>query len=87
MSSSRPSQSSNNSGGSRNTVRIIAQTTSDAKLQANFEESGGYNICDKEHKNSVFIIKGAQRFFSSLQEDQSPSIKRNEVELHQKFIS
>ncbi|XP_061370991.1 phytochrome A-2 isoform X2 [Gastrolobium bilobum] len=40
MSSSRPSQSSNNSGRSRHSARIIAQTTVDAKLQATFEESG-----------------------------------------------
>ncbi|KAJ1425571.1 Signal transduction histidine kinase, dimerization/phosphoacceptor domain [Sesbania bispinosa] len=40
MSSSRPSQSSSNSGRSRHSARIIAQTTVDAKLQATFEESG-----------------------------------------------
>nr|P93673.1 RecName: Full=Phytochrome type A [Lathyrus sativus]AAB47994.1 phytochrome type A [Lathyrus sativus] len=40
MSTTRPSQSSNNSGRSRNSARIIAQTTVDAKLHATFEESG-----------------------------------------------
>lgn len=40
MSSSRPSQSSNNSGRSRHSARIIAQTTIDAKIHADFEESG-----------------------------------------------
>ena len=40
MSSSRPSQSSSNSGRSRHSARIIAQTTVDAKLHATFEESG-----------------------------------------------
>ncbi|KAL1339580.1 hypothetical protein AAHE18_U048700 [Arachis hypogaea] len=40
MSSSRPSQSSSNSGRSRHSARIIAQTTVDAKLHASFEESG-----------------------------------------------
>ncbi|XP_031398448.1 phytochrome A1 [Punica granatum] len=40
MSSSRPSQSSNNSNRSRHSARIIAQTTVDAKLHQDFEESG-----------------------------------------------
>ncbi|KAE9611890.1 hypothetical protein Lal_00048950 [Lupinus albus] len=40
MSSSRPTQSSNNSRRSRNSDRIIAQTTVDAKLHATFEDSG-----------------------------------------------
>ncbi|KAJ8773095.1 hypothetical protein K2173_028272 [Erythroxylum novogranatense] len=40
MSSSRPSHSSSNSGRSRHSTRIIAQTTVDAKLHADFEESG-----------------------------------------------
>ncbi|MFQ6650854.1 hypothetical protein Gotur_023641 [Gossypium turneri] len=40
MSSSRHSHSSNNSGRSRHSARIIAQTTVDAKLHADFEESG-----------------------------------------------
>lgn len=41
MSSSRPCQSSSNSGRSRHSNRVIAQTSVDAKLQADFEESGG----------------------------------------------
>ena len=40
MSSSRQSHTSNHSGRSRNSARIIAQTTVDAKLHADFEESG-----------------------------------------------
>ncbi|GAV76281.1 PAS_2 domain-containing protein, partial [Cephalotus follicularis] len=40
MSSSRPSQSSSNSVRSRHSARVIAQTTVDAMLHANFEESG-----------------------------------------------
>ncbi|XWS64600.1 hypothetical protein CRYUN_Cryun05aG0017100 [Craigia yunnanensis] len=40
MSSSRQSHSSNNSGRSRNSARIVAQTTVDAKLHADFDESG-----------------------------------------------
>ncbi|KAI9081068.1 hypothetical protein K1719_037048 [Acacia pycnantha] len=51
MSSSRPSQSSSNSGRSRHTARIIAQTTVDAKLHANFEESGS----SFDYSNSVRI--------------------------------
>ncbi|PPD93224.1 hypothetical protein GOBAR_DD09817 [Gossypium barbadense] len=39
MSSSRQSHSSNNSGRSRHSARVIAQTTLDAKLHAEFEES------------------------------------------------
>ncbi|KAI8021635.1 Phytochrome A1 [Camellia lanceoleosa] len=40
MSSSRPSQSSGSSGRAKHSARIIAQTTVDAKLHADFEESG-----------------------------------------------
>ncbi|XP_057961014.1 phytochrome A1-like [Malania oleifera] len=40
MSSSRPSHSSSNTGRSKHSARIIAQTTVDAKLHADFEESG-----------------------------------------------
>ncbi|KAL2536900.1 Phytochrome A [Forsythia ovata] len=40
MSSSRPSQSSTNSARSKHSARIIAQTSVDAKLHADFEESG-----------------------------------------------
>ncbi|KAK8712571.1 hypothetical protein V6N13_147808 [Hibiscus sabdariffa] len=39
MSSSRQSHSSNNSGRSRHSAQVIAQTTVDAKLHAEFEES------------------------------------------------
>lgn len=39
MSSSTPSQGSNNSGRSKHSVRIMAQTIVDAKLHADFEES------------------------------------------------
>ncbi|XP_010549119.1 PREDICTED: phytochrome A-like [Tarenaya hassleriana] len=42
MSASRPSQASGNSRRSRNSARIIAQTTVDAKLHADFEESGDF---------------------------------------------
>lgn len=40
MASSRPTQSSSTSGRSKHSARIIAQTTVDAKLHADFEESG-----------------------------------------------
>lgn len=40
MSSSRPSQSSSSSARSKHSARIIAQTSIDAKLHADFEESG-----------------------------------------------
>ncbi|XAR49212.1 hypothetical protein NMG60_11032328 [Bertholletia excelsa] len=40
MSSSRPAQSSASSARSKHSARIIAQTTVDAKLHADFEESG-----------------------------------------------
>lgn len=40
MSSSRPSHSSSNSSRSKHSARIIAQTTVDAKLHADFEETG-----------------------------------------------
>ncbi|XP_010247866.1 PREDICTED: phytochrome A [Nelumbo nucifera] len=40
MSSSRPNHSANNSSRSKHSARIIAQTTVDAKLHADFEESG-----------------------------------------------
>ncbi|XP_028779403.1 phytochrome A [Neltuma alba] len=60
MSSSRPSQSSSNSGRSRHTARVIAQTTVDAKLHANFEESGS----SFDYSNSVRIsgtVNGEQQ--------------------------
>ncbi|KAK4796410.1 hypothetical protein SAY86_028736 [Trapa natans] len=40
MSSSRPSHSSSNSNRTRHSARIIAQTTVDAKIHQDFEESG-----------------------------------------------
>ncbi|KAL6951969.1 hypothetical protein U1Q18_045162 [Sarracenia purpurea var. burkii] len=40
MSSSRPTQSSASSGRSKHSARVIAQTTVDAKLHADFDESG-----------------------------------------------
>nr|AUG98252.1 Phytochromes A protein [Gerbera jamesonii] len=40
MSSSRPNESSSNSARSKHSARIIQQTTVDAKLNADFEESG-----------------------------------------------
>ncbi|KAL0375882.1 UNVERIFIED_CONTAM: Phytochrome A1 [Sesamum calycinum] len=40
MSSSQPGQSSTNSARSRHSARVIAQTSIDAKLHADFEESG-----------------------------------------------
>ncbi|XP_022852912.1 phytochrome A-like [Olea europaea var. sylvestris] len=60
MSSSRPNQSSSNSARSKHNARIIAQTSLDAKLHANFEESGssfdysssvlGTNVADGEQR-------------------------------------
>lgn len=61
MSTTRPSQSSNNSGRSRNSARIIAQTTVDAKLHANFEESG-----------SSFDYSSSVRVSGSVDGDQQP---------------
>ncbi|KAI4349846.1 hypothetical protein L6164_010395 [Bauhinia variegata] len=54
MSSSRRSQSSCNSGRSMHSARIIAQTTVDAKLHANFEESGG----SFDYSSSVRVSSG-----------------------------
>ncbi|CAI9781711.1 unnamed protein product [Fraxinus pennsylvanica] len=60
MSSSRPGQSSSNSARSKHSARIIAQTSLDAKLHADFEESGssydysssvrGTNVADGEQR-------------------------------------
>ncbi|KAM5560833.1 phytochrome A-2 [Rosa sericea] len=61
MSSSRPSHSSSNSGRSRHTARVIAQTTVDAKLHADFEESG-----------SSFDYSSSVRVTSSVAADQQP---------------
>ncbi|KAL6146416.1 hypothetical protein ACLB2K_057095 [Fragaria x ananassa] len=61
MSSSRPSHSSSNSGRSRHSARVIAQTTVDAKLHANFEESG-----------SSFDYSNSVRVSSEVTGDQQP---------------
>ncbi|KAJ8752380.1 hypothetical protein K2173_004016 [Erythroxylum novogranatense] len=61
MSTSRPSHSSSNSGRSRHSARIIAQTTADAKLHADFEESG-----------SSFDYSSSVRITSSVGQDQQP---------------
>lgn len=61
MSSSRPSHSSSNSGRSRHSARVIAQTTVDAKLHANFEESG-----------SSFDYSSSVRVSSEVTGDQQP---------------
>lgn len=61
MSSSRPSHSSSNSARSRHSARIIAQTTVDAKLHADFEESG-----------SSFDYSSSVRVTDSVGGDQPP---------------
>lgn len=61
MSSSRPSHSSSNSGRSRHSARIVAQTTVDAKLHADFEESG-----------SSFDYSSSVRVSNSVSADQQP---------------
>lgn len=61
MSSSRPSQSSASSARSKHSARIIAQTTVDAKLHADFEESG-----------SSFDYSTSVRFTSGVSGDQQP---------------
>ncbi|KAK3022168.1 hypothetical protein RJ639_045363 [Escallonia herrerae] len=61
MSSSRPSQSSSNSGRSKQSARIIAQTTVDAKLHADFEESG-----------SSFDYSSSVRITRAVDGDQQP---------------
>lgn len=71
MSSSRPSQSSTNSGRSRHSARIIAQTTVDAKLQADFESSG-----------SSFDYSSSVRVTSSVDEQQPRSDKVTTAYLH-----
>lgn len=57
MSSSRPSQSSSTSGKSRHSARIIAQTTVDAKIHADFESSGS----SFDYLNSVRVGAGVQQ--------------------------
>ncbi|KAE8728486.1 Phytochrome A [Hibiscus syriacus] len=61
MSSSRQSHSSSNTGRSRHSARIIAQTTVDAKLHADFEESG----VSFDYSNSV-RVNGDQQPRSSI---------------------
>ncbi|XP_057500754.1 phytochrome A1-like [Actinidia eriantha] len=73
MSSSRPSQSSASSGRSKHGARIIAQTTVDAKLHADFEESG-----------SSFDYSTSVRVTSTGSGDQQPrSDKVTTAYLHQ----
>lgn len=73
MSSSRPSQSSASSARSKHGARIIAQTTVDAKLHADFEESG-----------SSFDYSTSVRFTSGVSGDQQPrSDKVTTAYLHQ----
>lgn len=59
--SSRPSHSSSNPSQSRHSARIIAQTTVDAKLHADFEESG-----------SSFDYTSSVRFTGTSSGDQPP---------------
>lgn len=61
MSSSRPNQSSSNSGRSKQSSRIIQQTTVDAKLHADFEESG-----------SSFDYSSSVRITGTVTGDQQP---------------
>lgn len=65
MSSSRPSQSSASSGRSKHSARIIAQTTVDAKLHADFEESG-----------SSFDYSSSVRFTGTVSGDIQPRSDR-----------
>nr|AHZ89697.1 phytochrome A [Dimocarpus longan] len=55
MSTSRPSHSSSNSGRSRHSARVIAQTTVDAKINADFESSGS----SFDYSNSVRVTSSA----------------------------
>lgn len=73
MSSSKRGQSSTNSARPRHGARIIAQTSIDAKLQANFEESG-----------SSFYYSSSVRGRDSPHEEQRPkSDKVTAAYLHQ----
>ncbi|XP_052192335.1 phytochrome A1-like [Diospyros lotus] len=73
MSSSRATQSSGNSGRSKHSARIIAQTTVDAKIHANFEESGS----SFDYSSSVRVTSGGSS-------DQQPrSDKLTTAYLHQ----
>ncbi|XP_043726038.1 phytochrome A-like [Telopea speciosissima] len=62
MSSSRPDQSTSSSSRSRHSARIIAQTTVDAKLHADFEELG-----------SSFDYSTSVRITNKVSGDQQPS--------------
>ncbi|KAJ8467132.1 hypothetical protein OPV22_029684 [Ensete ventricosum] len=53
MSSSRPTQSSTSSSRSRHSARIVAQTTVDAKLDADFEEFGE----SFDYSQSVYALR------------------------------
>lgn len=54
MASSRPNESSSNSARSKHSARIIQQTTVDAKLHANFEESGeSFDYSSSVHVSST----------------------------------
>lgn len=80
MSSSRPTQSSNSSARSKHSARIIAQTSVDAKLHADFEESG-----------SSFDYSSSVRVTSETKGEQKPRSDRvTTAYLHQiqkgKFI-
>lgn len=57
MSASRPSQSSSNSARSRHSARVIAQTTVDAKIHADFESSGS----SFDYSTSVRVTGGGDQ--------------------------
>ncbi|CAM8920964.1 unnamed protein product [Rhodiola kirilowii] len=65
MSSSRPSQSSTNTGHSRHSARIIAQTTVDAQIHADYEEAG-----------SSFDYSSSVRIGTSSAGDQPPKSEK-----------
>nr|AVL25509.1 phytochrome A [Chrysanthemum lavandulifolium] len=60
MASSRPTESSTNSARSKHSARIIQQTTVDAKLDADFEESGdSFDYSSSVHVSTT-VIDGQQ---------------------------
>ncbi|GKC65828.1 phytochrome A, partial [Tanacetum coccineum] len=60
MASSRPNDSSTNSTRSKHSARIIQQTTVDAKLHADFEESGdSFDYSSSVHVSST-VVGGQQ---------------------------
>ncbi|XP_010914827.1 phytochrome A isoform X1 [Elaeis guineensis] len=70
MSSSRPAQSSTSSGRSRHSARIIAQTTVDAKLDAEFEEHGysfDYSQSVRAHQASAPELQRSEKVTAYLQ--------------------